>query len=448
MFNDPTSDFKIMLISTRAGGLGINLTAASDVVFLDEDWNPQVTIQAEARAHRIGQTKKVTIYKLCSAGTVEEQMLGRIRKKLYLSAKITENIRNVHSSGKSKKRKRESSDDLDEDDAPQLDASSLKSLIRRGAQTLARPAIDVHEMMRWDFDTMIDKCKDKPIDTALDGDFGGDKEEEAWLNSMEKVECAVFEGKKHMKKVEEAAKAPVELTRADRRVGKNTTVMIDGFAINKESLNCADWEAVPTMSGKGDLRLQEPVRAKKEPINHQETCQHCSDGGSLVPCKSCPRSYHYECLEKPFQQKAKGMVFFCPQHECIDCQAKTSEAGGMIYRCRWCARGYCEDCLDFDTVRLLGETLPEYEILGFPTNDNAWYIECQSCVEDWQNNKAERARIYEERERIGEEYEAFVASKATTEASSFIDTPATVSEVGTPRDVEVEMPNSKKMRLW
>jgi SWI/SNF-related matrix-associated actin-dependent regulator of chromatin subfamily A member 5 len=64
LFNDRSSDFKVMLISTRAGGLGINLATASDVVMLDQDWNPQIMLQAEARAHRIGQTNPVTIYKL------------------------------------------------------------------------------------------------------------------------------------------------------------------------------------------------------------------------------------------------------------------------------------------------------------------------------------------------------------------------------------------------
>lgn len=92
MFNDVNSEYRVMLISTRAGGLGINLATASDVVLLDQDWNPQITLQAEARAHRIGQTKPVTIYKLVSQGTVEEQMMGRIQKKLYLSAKVTESM--------------------------------------------------------------------------------------------------------------------------------------------------------------------------------------------------------------------------------------------------------------------------------------------------------------------------------------------------------------------
>ena len=70
MFNQEESEYRVMLISTRAGGLGINLARASDVVMLDQDWNPQIMLQAEARAHRIGQKKPVTVYKLCTQGTV------------------------------------------------------------------------------------------------------------------------------------------------------------------------------------------------------------------------------------------------------------------------------------------------------------------------------------------------------------------------------------------
>lgn len=446
MFNDPDSDFKIMLISTRAGGLGINLASASDVVFMDEDWNPQVTIQAEARAHRIGQTQQVTVYKLLTQATVEEQMMGRIRKKLYLSAKITESMRNIHSSAHRLKRKRGSDEPSveEEDEAPQLDTASLKSLIRRGAHTLARPVVDVTEMLGWDWKTTLEKCKDQPADPRIadvDDADADNTAEENWLNSMEKVECAVFEGKKHQKQVEEeAAKQVSEYVRADRRIGKNATVMIDGFAINKASLNCAEWEAVPTMAGK-DPRLAEPRRAKRAAIQNQDFCQHCGDGGSLFLCSGCPRSYHLHCLDKSFQQRAKSSTFYCPQHECVDCQAKTSEAGGLIYRCRWCENGYCEDCLE-DTVRLVGETLPEYEMLGFGAKDNAWYAECPSCVQHWVKSKEYRARIYKGRERVGEEYEAFLARDTAMESSSVMEgTPATISEVGTPRDVELEMPS-------
>ena len=71
----------IFLLSTRAGGLGINLTAADTVIFYDSDWNPTVDQQAMDRAHRLGQTKQVTVYRLITRGTVEERILIRAKQK-------------------------------------------------------------------------------------------------------------------------------------------------------------------------------------------------------------------------------------------------------------------------------------------------------------------------------------------------------------------------------
>lgn len=145
MFNDITSDVRVMLISTRAGGLGVNLATASDVVMLDQDWNPQITLQAEARAHRIGQKNPVTIYKFVSQGTVEEQMMGRIQKKLYLSAKVTESMQNINSKYGKKKPGRTA----DAEDVPQMSTGELMALVRRGASAMSRPDLDVNEILSW-----------------------------------------------------------------------------------------------------------------------------------------------------------------------------------------------------------------------------------------------------------------------------------------------------------
>ncbi|CAG8553105.1 8682_t:CDS:10, partial [Ambispora gerdemannii] len=67
--------------NTRAGGLGINLTAADTVIFYDSDWNPTVDQQAMDRAHRLGQTKQVTVYRLITKGTIEERILQRAKQK-------------------------------------------------------------------------------------------------------------------------------------------------------------------------------------------------------------------------------------------------------------------------------------------------------------------------------------------------------------------------------
>ena len=68
-FNADGSEDFCFLLSTRAGGLGINLNTADTVVLFDSDWNPQNDLQAEARCHRLGQTKGVTIFRLVTKGT-------------------------------------------------------------------------------------------------------------------------------------------------------------------------------------------------------------------------------------------------------------------------------------------------------------------------------------------------------------------------------------------
>lgn len=75
------ADIFVFLLSTRAGGLGINLTAADTVIFYDSDWNPTVDQQAMDRAHRLGQTKQVTVYRLICQGTIEERILQRAKEK-------------------------------------------------------------------------------------------------------------------------------------------------------------------------------------------------------------------------------------------------------------------------------------------------------------------------------------------------------------------------------
>jgi chromodomain-helicase-DNA-binding protein 1 len=83
-FNAPDSKDFCFILSTRAGGLGINLMTADTVILFDSDWNPQADLQAMARAHRIGQKNPVTIYRLVSKDTVEEEVLERARNKLML----------------------------------------------------------------------------------------------------------------------------------------------------------------------------------------------------------------------------------------------------------------------------------------------------------------------------------------------------------------------------
>ncbi|GIX63108.1 SNF2 helicase, putative [Babesia caballi] len=92
-FNDPNSEVSIFLLSTRAGGLGINLATADVVILYDSDWNPQVDLQAIDRAHRIGQMKPVHVYRLVHEYTIEEKIIERATVKLQLDSAVIQSGR-------------------------------------------------------------------------------------------------------------------------------------------------------------------------------------------------------------------------------------------------------------------------------------------------------------------------------------------------------------------
>lgn len=416
------SDYKVMLISTRAGGLGINLASASIVVMMDSDWNPQADLQAQARAHRIGQTQAVTIYRLITQGTVEEQMMGRIRKKLYLSAKVTESMRDIHTSTSST-----STMANGEDVVPNLTINQLMTLVRSGSRAIARDEIDPAEMLKWDWETMIGKCQDYSAklkseeDAAAAGETDNDEEEEKkWLSEMEKVETRVFEGKNHVRQTKHISNNEIsaDWTRESRRLGMERVVMVDGHPVLKETIGNNEWEAVATMSGK-DPRLAEPQKRKRKALEHQDYCQVCYDGGNLVVCSGCPRTYHYGCLSKAFQLKTKSQMgtFYCPQHECADCSQKTTNAGGMLLRCRWCESAFCEDCIDFDKVDLLGDQVIEYDLLGFEPISLAFYVKCEACIEHHKQHP-ESKEMCQDMEKEWEDIHAVLKIQAAEEEAT------------------------------
>ncbi|CAH2233927.1 jg14685 [Pararge aegeria aegeria] len=87
-FNEVGSEFFIFLLSTRAGGLGLNLQSADTVIIFDSDWNPHQDLQAQDRAHRIGQRNEVRVLRLMTVNSVEERILAAARYKLNMDEKV------------------------------------------------------------------------------------------------------------------------------------------------------------------------------------------------------------------------------------------------------------------------------------------------------------------------------------------------------------------------
>jgi SWI/SNF-related matrix-associated actin-dependent regulator of chromatin subfamily A member 5 len=104
-YNAPGSEKFIFLLSTRAGGLGINLQTADVVILFDSDWNPQADLQAQDRAHRIGQKRRVQVFRFVTEHTIEEKVVERAQQKLKLDAMVVQ-------SGRLKEKDKLSSDEL------------------------------------------------------------------------------------------------------------------------------------------------------------------------------------------------------------------------------------------------------------------------------------------------------------------------------------------------
>lgn len=125
-----TLDAFCFLLCTRAGGVGINLTAADTVVIFDSDWNPQNDLQAMARCHRIGQTKEVQVYRLVTRGTYEREMFDRSGLKLGLDRALLGGGAGGVASSQSSNGKNA------------LDRAELERLLRKGAYGVVMDADD------------------------------------------------------------------------------------------------------------------------------------------------------------------------------------------------------------------------------------------------------------------------------------------------------------------
>lgn len=99
-FNMPDSEKFVFMLSTRAGGLGINLATADIVILFDSDWNPQVDLQAQDRAHRIGQKKQVRVFRFITENTVEERIVEKAEMKLRLDNIVIQQGRLVEAAQK------------------------------------------------------------------------------------------------------------------------------------------------------------------------------------------------------------------------------------------------------------------------------------------------------------------------------------------------------------
>ncbi|XP_077293323.1 nucleosome-remodeling ATPase imitation SWI isoform X2 [Arctopsyche grandis] len=139
-YNSEGSEKFIFMLSTRAGGLGINLTSADVVIIYDSDWNPQMDLQAMDRAHRIGQKKQVRVFRFITENTVEEKIVERAEVKLRLDKLVIQSGRLV-------------------DQKAQLNKDEMLNMIRHGANHVFSSKDS--ELTEEDIDTILEQGEKK-----------------------------------------------------------------------------------------------------------------------------------------------------------------------------------------------------------------------------------------------------------------------------------------------
>lgn len=145
VFNEAGSKKFVFLLSTRAGGLGINLATADIVILYDSDWNPQMDLQAQDRAHRIGQKKQVQVFRFVTENTIEEKIIEKAEIKLRLDAMVIQQ-------GQLSKQKKMSKNDMVE-------------MIRYGADRVLRMGDqETGEVTDADIDAILQRGEQKTAD--------------------------------------------------------------------------------------------------------------------------------------------------------------------------------------------------------------------------------------------------------------------------------------------
>ncbi|XP_064474834.1 chromodomain-helicase-DNA-binding protein 1-like isoform X2 [Ornithodoros turicata] len=196
-FNADASQDFCFLLSTRAGGLGINLATADTVVIFDSDWNPQNDLQAQARAHRIGQKNQVNIYRLVTKNSVEEDIIERAKRKMVLDHLV---IQRMDTTGRTV---------LSKSSAPSSNTTpfnkeELAAILKFGAEELFKETDEGDEEPQVDIDEILQRAETREEAPSTVGDellgsfkvasFNFNEEEEDTMKA-EAEELSPAEGK-------------------------------------------------------------------------------------------------------------------------------------------------------------------------------------------------------------------------------------------------------------
>ncbi|KAF2131439.1 hypothetical protein P153DRAFT_365028 [Dothidotthia symphoricarpi CBS 119687] len=272
-FNAPGSDDYCFLLSTRAGGLGINLMTADTVVIFDSDWNPQADLQAMARAHRIGQQKPVSVYRLVSKDTIEEEILERARNKRMLEFITIQR-------GVTDREQKELSDKMSRAATEPNSADDINNILKRRGQKMFEQSGNQKKLEELDIDAVLENAEEHKTEQAagLTSDGGEEflknfeytdvKIDLEWDDIIPKEDLEAVKAEIQSRKDEEKTQKLLEENAPRKRKAASASAR-EQRAAKKRALEAArddDIDDEPSEDEKDDNVKRDP----KRPLNVKE----------------------------------------------------------------------------------------------------------------------------------------------------------------------------------
>ncbi|KAJ6625459.1 transcription regulator [Mycena sp. CBHHK59/15] len=303
-FNSPGSPDFAFLLSTRAGGLGINLETANTVIIFDSDWNPQNDLQAMARAHRIGQKSHVSVYRFVSKDTMEEDVLERAKKKMVLEYAIINQMdtSQAHLSSKAVAAK-------DPHKPDNLSKDELTAVLKYGAQKMfdkddTQQSQKLDEM---DLDDILNRAEDHET-VAVNGDGGTSLGGEGFLaqfagvtdikNDMSWEDIIPLEQRQKFEE-EDAERKVEDLVTGDSRKRTHAQVSYEGMDVDQP----ASTSALKKPKAPGPMRKSASQKAMELKERDVRVLIR-----SLQRWGDIRQRYDVIVTESKLQDKNKGMI--------------------------------------------------------------------------------------------------------------------------------------------
>ena len=412
----------VFLVSTKAGGVGVNLQAANSVILYDSSWNPFVDAQAEDRAHRMGQKKEVTIYRLITKGTCEERIRFFAQQKL----KMKQFVLNEDESGEKQVLEADIADE-NADVAKIYSGDQLKDILEYGADELLRDSevgLEYNPVVGEQFyNACCDSLEDQLRQAQALKESGGMKRMQ--LSPVKRNICIrKFQEEDFTQtRIERTTEMDwldvMEEEQIVQRNRKATTVTVDTKERGLGKIQVSRWSIEQEIKEKEMMdRDRARIEAKKIGGNkrvteHDMNCLHCresvlkqkvivttetdehgnevkrrridADNSGFQACPICPATMHYACMRLAVHGSDFTVRSNCPQHKCRICRRSASNAGGLLFKCVDCPVALCYDCVEkyemVDHFRFLERHQVRWETdLAYTAASTYEYMQCPDCV--------------------------------------------------------------------